>query len=98
MTTITLWPFRFVIDDVFPAWLNSFKALPWEERRVLWVHTRASTMESHTGASFAHSLDDALTLDSGSTGYPSPSVRKRKKDLRETIEDMELDLESRGET
>lgn len=89
---------RFVIDDVFPAWLNSFKALPWEERRVLWVHTRASAMESHTGASFAHSLDDALTLDSGSTGYPSPSVRKRKKDLRETIEDMELDTESRGET
>ena len=89
---------RFVIDDVFPAWLHSFKALPWEERRVLWVHTRASAMESHTGASFAHSLDDVLTLDSGSTGYPSPSVRKRKKDLRETIEDMELDMESRGET
>lgn len=95
----TLLATRFVIDDVFPAWLKSFKALPWEERRVLWPHTRASSTESHAGsASFALSMDDGLTLDSGSTGYPSPSARKTKKDLRETIEDMELDMESRAET
>jgi hypothetical protein len=95
----TLLATRFVIDDVFPAWLKSFKALPWEERRVLWPHTRASSTESHAGgASFALSMDDGLTLDSGSTGYPSPSARKTKKDLRETIEDMELNMESRAET
>lgn len=90
--------FKFVIGDVFPAWLESFRALPWEERRVLWPHTRASGIESHAGTSFALSIDDGLTLDSGSTGHPSSPIRKRKKDLRETIEDMELDTESRGET
>lgn len=90
----TLLATLFVVNDVFPAWLKSFKALPWEERRVLWPFTKATTThESISGGSLA---DDLLTIDS--PGAPaSPVLRKKKKNLRETIEDMELDIESRAE-
>mmetsp|Transcript_7430 Transcript_7430/g.12364 ORF Transcript_7430/g.12364 Transcript_7430/m.12364 type:complete len:1143 (+) Transcript_7430:213-3641(+) len=84
----------FVVNQVFPAWLKSFKPLPWAERRVLWPHTRASMniMESTAGGSLG---DDLLTIDSAGMA-PSP-IRTKKKNLRETIEDMELDVESRAE-
>ena len=82
----------FVVNEVFPAWLKSFKPLPWAERRVLWPHTKASTMESSAGSSLG---DDLLTLDSA--GVPASPLRAKKKNLRETIEDMELDVESRAE-
>jgi hypothetical protein len=82
----------FVVNEVFPAWLKSFKPLPWAERRVLWPHTKASTVEASADGSLG---DDLLTIDSADVP-PSP-VRAKKKNLRETIEDMELDVESRAE-
>lgn len=82
----------FVVNEVFPAWLKCFKPLPWEERRVLWPHTKASTVGSTVAGSVA---DDLLTIDSPGA---SPVPSRKKKNLRETIEDMELDVESRAET
>jgi hypothetical protein len=82
----------FVVNDVFPAWLKCFRPLPWEERRVLWPHTKASNGGSSVAASVA---DDLLTIDSPGA---SPIPVRKKKNLRETIEDMELDVESRAET
>jgi hypothetical protein len=82
----------FIVNDVFPAWLKCFRPLPWEERRVLWPHTKASNSSNSVAASVA---DDLLTIDSPGA---SPVPVRKKKNLRETIEDMELDVESRAET
>jgi PDZ domain len=82
----------FVVNEVFPAWLACFKPLPWEERRVLWPQTKA-TSNSNIGVESV--ADDLLTVDSSGT---SPIPNRKKKNLRETIEDMELDVESRAET
>lgn len=82
----------FIVNDVFPAWLKCFRPLPWEERRVLWPHTKASNSSNSVAASVA---DDLLTIDSPGA---SPEPLRKKKNLRETIEDMELDVESRAET
>eukprot|EP00548_Thalassiothrix_antarctica_P005859 CAMPEP_0194148652 /NCGR_PEP_ID=MMETSP0152-20130528/33629_1 /TAXON_ID=1049557 /ORGANISM="Thalassiothrix antarctica, Strain L6-D1" /LENGTH=1205 /DNA_ID=CAMNT_0038850315 /DNA_START=77 /DNA_END=3694 /DNA_ORIENTATION=+ len=81
----------FIVDEVFPKFLKSFKPLPWEERRVLWPHTKASMSESQATSSLN---DDLLTVDS--TGTQSTTVTK-KKNLRETIEDIEMDVEARSE-
>mmetsp|Transcript_22595 Transcript_22595/g.34134 ORF Transcript_22595/g.34134 Transcript_22595/m.34134 type:complete len:839 (-) Transcript_22595:21-2537(-) len=80
----------FIVDQVFPKFLRSFKPLPWKERRVLWPYTRANMYESQADSSLG---DDLLTVDSAGT---FSSVTK-KKNLRETIEDMELDINARAE-
>jgi hypothetical protein len=88
---------QFLVSEALPAWLKSFRPLPWDQRRVLWPNNRTMTGTSLAGASCDLS-DGGLTQDSASTGYPSPSNRKRRKDLRQLIEDLELDPESRAET
>lgn len=80
----------FIVDEVFPKFLKSFKPLRWEERRVLWPHTKAGMFESQATSSLN---DDLLTVDSAGT----QSTITKKKNLRETIEDMELDVEARSE-
>ena len=90
---------HFVINEVFPSWLKSFRPLPWDERRVLWPYTRSSTATdtTYTGGD---SLYDGLTLDSGSIGESqsmSQGRAEKKKSLREKIEDMHLHVESRAE-
>jgi len=80
----------FIVDEVFPKFLRSFKPLPWKERRVLWPYTRASMYESQADGSLG---DDMLTVDSAGTF----SSATKKKNLRETIEDMELDINARAE-
>jgi hypothetical protein len=84
----------FVVNDVFPKWLKAFKPIPWEERRVMWPYTKASQTESTAGGSLG---DDLLSLDSASLAG-SPMLQKKRKNLRETIEDMELDVELRAES
>lgn len=88
---------RFIVNEALPAWLQSFRPLPWDQRRVLWPRTKSSSADSHTvgSNSYAYS-DENLTLDSDSTG--SPSVSRPSKNLQEQIEDMELDVETRAET
>lgn len=89
---------QFLMSEALPAWLKSFRPLPWEQRRVLWPSNHNTPGTSLAGASTYDVSDDGLTQDSASTGYPSPSRRKYRKDLRQQIEDLELDPESRAET
>ena len=88
---------RFVLDEALPKWLDSFRPLPLDQRRVLWPRT-ANRRDSTTGTFSAdhtiRSMDnDALTIDSGGSSVPS-----RKKDLRELVEDQQIDGETRSET
>lgn len=89
---------RFLISQALPAWLKSFRPLPWEQRRVLWPNIQTPAGSLHGAASHDISFDDALTADSGSTGHPSPNSRRYRKDLRQQIEDIALDAQSRAET
>lgn len=95
---------RFVLDEALTVWLETFKPLPWESRRVLWPYATASP--TSVGESQARSMfsdADSLTIDSGrgspSTGSAkSNSTQNLTKDLRQLIEDQELDAETRAET
>lgn len=87
---------QFLISDALPVWFKSFRPLPWKQRRVLWPKSRCAPGTSLASASYDFS-DDGLTQDSGSTGYPSPG-RAYRKGLRQQIEDLELNEESRAET
>ena len=88
---------HFLINDALPAWLKSFRPLPWEQRRILWPKIRSASGTSLASASYNPS-DDGLTLDSVSTGFPSTGGHKHRKDLRQQIEDLELNAETRAET
>ena len=89
---------QFLVDEALPAWVKTFKPLPWEQRRLIWP------LEKHTysGSTATSTMsDDSLTIDSFSTAPSATtgtaSVRKRRN-LREQIEDQELDAETKGET
>jgi hypothetical protein len=91
----------FLLDDVLPVWLKSFNPLPWDQRRILWPLDKP-TFGGSTTASSTFS-DDSFTQES--VGVAShlfsggtPKMTKRSKNLRERIEDMELNAESRAET
>jgi hypothetical protein len=88
---------HFLINDALPAWLKSFRPLPWEQRRILWPKIRSISGTSLASASYNPS-DDGLTLDSMSTGFTSSGGPKHRKDLRQQIEDLELNAETRAET
>ena len=92
----TMFAAQFLISDALPAWLKSFRPLPWEQRRVLWPKIHSTSGTSLASASY-NIPDDGLTVDSSTTGYPSPN-RQYRKDLRQQIEDMELNAETRAET
>lgn len=85
---------RFLLDDALPAWLASFKPLAWEHRRILWPTDRARTGGSTTASTLS---DDSLTVDSGGHSLQTSRSRKRRT-IREIIEDNELNPETRGET
>jgi hypothetical protein len=93
---------RFLLEDVLPVWLDSFKPLPWDQRRILWPLDKP-TFGGSTTASSTFS-DDSFTQESVGvashlfSGGSSPKVSKRSKNLRERIEDLELNAESRAET
>mmetsp|Transcript_16747 Transcript_16747/g.46019 ORF Transcript_16747/g.46019 Transcript_16747/m.46019 type:complete len:1288 (+) Transcript_16747:157-4020(+) len=88
---------RFMLDDVLPVWLKTFRPLPWEQRRVLWPLEKAPVGESTGGGSVRS--DDSMTVDSFGTRQQSPTVSRRKsKNLREQIEEQELNAETRSET
>lgn len=94
---------RFLLDDALPLWLKTFRPLAWEHRRVLWPLERASTRTSTAASTLS---EDSLTLDSMSTNQnlsPMSSTRqarfnRKPKNLRERIEDHQLDPETRAET
>lgn len=88
---------RFLLDRALPAWLKTFRPLAWEHRRMLWPVDRMRA----TGASssLASSLsDDDLTLDSTGSQLTNTTRKRKKKELREIVEERELNVETRGET
>jgi hypothetical protein len=88
---------RFLLDEVLPMWLTVFRPLPWDQRRMLWPidrHQRGSGSTVETSLS-----DDSGKMESASLFSASvTSGKKRRKDLREMIEDQVLDPETRSET
>jgi hypothetical protein len=85
---------QYLVDDALPAWAKTFRPLPWDQRRVLWPVYKQSQGGSSTATTVS---DDLLTIDSMSTGFTSISA-KHRKNLREQIEEQELDAETREET
>ena len=84
----------FILDDALPTWLRSFRPLPWDQRRVLWPRLKNSSTGSYGGTNTIFS-DDSLTVESANSSTRSPAS---KRNLREIIEDQELDIEARAET
>ena len=87
---------HFILNNVYPVWLQSFKPLGWQQRKLLWNMASANSNDTIAGGTYAVS-DDGLTLDSGDT-KASLSTKGKKKTLQELIEEMELDAESKVET
>jgi hypothetical protein len=86
---------RFLLEQILPIWLESFRPLQIEQRRLLWPRARAPMFGS-PGASTIMS-DDSLTV--GSLGsVMTPGGAPGRKNLQERIEEQELDQETRAET
>jgi hypothetical protein len=86
---------QFLLHEALPVWTKTFRPLPWEHRRVLWPLEKSSSGESTAASTMS---DDNLTLDSWGTNANSPGRHRKRKNLREMIEDQELDAETRSET
>jgi hypothetical protein len=84
----------FLLDEALPVWLASFRPLGLDQRRLFWPVLRHSG--SHAGTTMHVSDNDSLTVDSHDA-IPKAAGRK-KKNIQEMIEDLELDIETRSET
>jgi hypothetical protein len=84
---------RFILYEALPVWLKSFRALGLDQRRVFWPIMRHSS-DSYTGSNLGSDAD-SLTVESFGSTPRSPNITKN---LRESIEDQELDIETRAET
>jgi len=80
---------RFLIDEILPTWLQTFKPIKPCQRCVLWP----STVESSAVKTF----DDDLSVESSATGCTSNSPERRVK-LEDQIAHLELDSDTKNET
>lgn len=89
--------YEFLVNEALPAWSKTFRPLPLDQRRLIWPVVRLHHYGTSTAASTI--TDDLLTLDSMSTGINSMTTKQRaRKNLREQIEEQELDTVTREET
>ncbi|KAL7550964.1 hypothetical protein ACHAWF_014168 [Thalassiosira exigua] len=93
----------FLVDEALNIWLKSFRPLPWRQRRALWPsHERdggAGDGDYSTLMSSRMDDNESLSLVSGTTAATgAASAKKNRRNLRELIEDLELDHETRRET
>lgn len=96
---------HFILDEALPRWLETFRPLPLEHRRTMWPRmirridsmtgTYSVIQSEYTGRS---SDGDSQTLDSGGSHAYNSSSLSKKKDLRELVEDYQIDGETRSET
>ena len=87
----------FLLNQALCVWLKSFRPLPLKQRRALWP-SNSSTMESDSMAESRMSDNESLSLMSGTTTNTRSLEKAEKRNLRELIEDLELDHETRRET
>ncbi len=89
---------EFLVNDALCIWLKTFRPLPWTQRRAIWRKQSGGNTEASMAAS---TLDDnmSLSMASGSIGtMKTTAMEREKRNLREVIEEMELDPETRIET
>jgi hypothetical protein len=79
---------RFLLDDILPAWMDTFKPIPNHQRRVLWPLVK-------DGSSVA--TPDDLSMESAATGWSTGSPERRAK-LEDKIAHLELDADTKIET
>lgn len=87
---------RFLLDDVLPVWLESFRPLGLEHRRLFWPKISRVNAGSNGGTNTHNSDNDSLTVDTHGSG--SRHENRGIKTLEEMVEDLELDVETRSET
>jgi len=87
----------FLLNQALCVWLKSFRPLPLKQRRALWP-SNSSTLESDSMAESRMSDNESLSLMSGTTTNTRSIEKAEKRNLRELIEDLELDHETRRET
>ena len=90
----------FLVDSALGIWIRTFRPLPWKQRRALWPTSSSNGDGDSTIMSMSRADDfDTLSLTSGFTSKTGKSlVEKEKRNLREVVEDLELDQETRVET
>ncbi len=87
----------FLLNQAFDKWLKSFRPLPWKQRRALWP-THQSGLDGDSMISSRMDDSDSLSLTSCNTSAQTRSPEMHKRNLRELIEQLELDPETRRET
>jgi hypothetical protein len=80
---------RFLIDEIIPSWLNTFKPIKMQQRRVLWSLNK-------DGSSGLGTPDD-LSESSSMTGWSANSPGRREK-LEDRVVSIELDSDTKLET
>lgn len=86
---------QFLLNEALPVWLKTFRPLPWEERRMMWPLEKQVNWGSTAGS---NNSDDSLTQDSIATNQVSLASKQHvRKNLREIIEEQELDPRTRAE-
>ena len=86
----------FLLSQALEVWLKSFRPLPWKQRRALWP-SHSSSSEGDSMIDSRMDDNESLSIMSGTTAQ-TRSMEKEKRNLRELIEDLELDNETRRET
>jgi hypothetical protein len=79
---------RFLLEDIMPAWMNTFKPIPPKQRRVVWP-----VAKDESGVT----TPDDLSMESAATGWSSGTPERRSK-LEDRIAHLELDADTRLET
>lgn len=78
---------RFLLDDILPKWLQTFKPIQPSQRSVLWPLLLDNSL--------VKTQDDDLSVESTATGYSSP---ERGLKLEDQIAYLELDADTKSET
>ncbi|KAL7511838.1 hypothetical protein ACHAXN_008783 [Cyclotella atomus] len=87
---------NFLINEALGIWLKSFRPLPWKQRRALWP-LQPNGLNGESSSMVSSHYDDGMSLSLASGGTYS-TTKAEKRNLREIIEELELDPETRRET
>ena len=82
----------FLLKEAIPTWLETFQPLSWKERRILWPAT------NNNKSTYNPDEDQDLTIASPQSTWTMNHLNNSRKNLEETIEDIEMHPESRNET